>query len=132
MFNFLPSYSKIPQKTLVIALLILAYPVAHLVLRLFEVVFPATNDLVFLSNRGRFYLVALIPTFIFFLTGTMRAIGKEKNQWFIPAYCVPTLGIMFLFDSQITHWFFYLAFPLAGWLIGIWIKKIRSRIKVQP
>ena|SRR3989344_6564532 len=66
--------------------------------------------------------VGFIPAFVAYLTLLLTAFVDKQKYWWIGILLLPVLWFVIKFDFS--HWYFYLALALAGWLIGWVISKI--------
>ena len=62
--------------------------------------------------------------YLFFLFLLFTAFGDSKKYWWSWIAAIPALAFLLYFD--LSHIYFHLLFPLAGWIIGIGIQSLKK------
>ena len=83
----------------------------------------------FISDYGSFYIseqtakliIGFPLAYLFFLFFLFIAWGDQHKYWWIGIASIPALAFLLYFD--LSHIYFHLLFPFAGWLIGLEIRK---------
>ncbi len=71
------------------------------------------------------YSIALFLGYLFFLILLFAAFGDKHKYWWAGIAAIPALAFLLYFD--LSHIYFHILFPLAGWLIGWGIGKLLPR-----
>ena len=67
-------------------------------------------------------LIGLVIAYILFTSLLFTAFGDKKKYWWVGVLLLPVAWFIIKFD--LTHWYFYLALAVAGWLVGWLISKL--------
>ena len=61
-------------------------------------------------------MIGFFVAFTFFPPLLFTAFGDKKKYWWVGVLLLPVAWFIIKFD--LTHWYFYLALAVAGWLVG--------------
>lgn len=121
--------SLIKNIVLIFFSVIMAYLLSLYFGVIYDFFFPKSignGGLFSISHESGVYLIGIPLSFIFFLTLLFTAFGGEKKYWWIGILLIPSVAFELYFDFS--HIYFPITLGVIGWVTGLLISKILSKI----
>ena len=117
---------KILRNVLVLVLVVIvSYFLDELFHKIYVVLYqPSVGGLFYGYQKIGEYFVSMILAFLFFLFLLFTAFGDQHKKWWMGIAAIPALAFLLYFD--LSHIYFHVLFPIAGWLIGWGIHRLLS------